>query len=59
MSIYLVELVGSLFSFATSPLHVPIRRIGRLGHLPANEQEACRLAWEYEGDDLPQQAPGR
>ena len=54
-----MELVGSLFSFATSPLHVPIRRIGRLGHLPANEQEACRLAWEYEGDDLPQQAPGR
>ncbi len=44
-----VELTGTLFTFITSPLHVPIRRV--LGESVPTEdgREACRLAWESDG----------
>jgi len=42
-----VELGGSLFSFVTSPLHVPLQRLFG-GEEPADGKAACRAAWEYE-----------
>jgi len=41
-----VRVVGSAFSFVTSPLHVPIRRLfGK--NAPANGRKACEEAWHH------------
>ncbi len=44
-----VELGGTIFSFVTSPLHVPLQRLFG-GEIPADGQEACRKAWNYESE---------
>jgi len=46
-----LRLTGSVFSFITSPLHVPIRRVFR-EKVPADGREACELAWDRTADEL-------
>ena len=40
-----LQLVGSAFSFITSPIHVPLRRLFSK-QIPANGREACLEAWK-------------
>ena len=40
------SLAGTVFSFITSPVHVPIRRI-LVDELPRDGEDACRKAWLY------------
>jgi len=40
------SLVGTVISFITSPVHVPIRRI-LVEKLPSDGKNACRKAWRY------------
>ncbi len=46
------RLTGAIFSFITSPVHVPIRKIF-VDAIPEDGQKACRQAWALtgEGDD--------
>jgi len=46
-----LRLTGSVISFVTSPLHVPIRRVFR-NKVPADGREACELAWERTADEI-------
>ena len=46
-----LRLTGSVISFVTSPLHVPIRRVFRK-KVPADGREACELAWERTADEI-------
>jgi uncharacterized protein involved in outer membrane biogenesis len=46
-----LRLTGSVFSFVTSPLHVPIRRVFR-EKVPADCREACELAWDRTADEI-------
>ena len=45
----LTRLTGAVFSFVTSPLHVPIRRVF-VDEVPEDGEEACRQAWTLTGD---------
>jgi hypothetical protein len=45
-----LRLAGQLVSFATSPIHVPIRRIFTQD-APADGAEACKAAWTKSGED--------
>jgi hypothetical protein len=46
-----LRLTGSVISFVTSPLHVPIRRVFR-EKVPADGREACELAWDRTADEI-------
>lgn len=41
----MIQITGTVASFVTSPIHVPIRRLFA-GNKPADGKEACRMAWE-------------
>jgi len=49
LGIGMLRLTGSLVSFITSPLHVPIRRIF-VNEIPEDGQKACRQAWTITGE---------
>ena len=40
------SLVGTVISFITSPVHVPIRRV-LVDKLPSDGKDACQKAWRY------------
>ncbi len=46
-----LRLTGSVISFITSPLHVPIRRVFR-EKVPTDGREACELAWDRTADEI-------
>lgn len=46
-----LRLTGSVISFITSPLHVPVRRVFR-EKVPADGREACELAWDRTADEI-------
>jgi hypothetical protein len=50
LGIGIVRLTGALFSFITSPVHVPIRKIF-VDEIPEDGQEACRQAWTLTGGE--------
>ena len=43
------KLLGTVISFVTSPVHVPIRRIF-VEKIPSDGKDACRRAWRYTGE---------
>jgi uncharacterized protein involved in outer membrane biogenesis len=45
-----IRATRSVFSFITSPLHVPVRRIFKK-EVPADGKRACELAWEKTADE--------
>ena len=50
LGIGILRLTGSLVSFITSPIHVPIRRIF-VNEIPEDGHEACRQAWTITGEE--------
>jgi uncharacterized protein involved in outer membrane biogenesis len=46
-----LQLTRSVFSFVSSPLHVPIRRVFKK-EIPADGKAACELAWEKTADEI-------
>jgi len=50
LGIGITRLTGAIFSFITSPVHVPIRRIF-VDEIPEDGQEACRQAWDLTEED--------
>lgn len=48
------SLVGTVISFITSPVHVPIRRI-LVDELPRDGKDACREAWFYTEEKKPEE----
>jgi uncharacterized protein involved in outer membrane biogenesis len=49
MGIGVGRLTGAIFSFITSPIHVPIRKIFA-DKIPEDGQKACRQAWALTGE---------
>jgi len=49
-----LRLTGSVISFVTSPLHVPIRRVFKQS-IPEDGREACELAWDKTADEIIQE----
>lgn len=49
MGIGVGRLTGAIFSFITSPVHVPIRKIFT-NKIPKDGREACRQAWALTGE---------
>jgi len=49
LGIGIIRLTSALFSFITSPVHVPIRKIF-VDKIPEDGQEACRQAWIITGE---------
>ena len=49
MGIGVGRLTGAIFSFITSPVHVPIRKIFT-DKIPKDGREACRQAWALTGE---------
>ena len=49
-----LSLTGSVISFVTSPVHVPVRRIFRK-KVPADGKEACEIAWTKTADEIIQE----
>lgn len=45
VNINMIRMAGTITSFITSPLHVPLRRIFS-GTVPEDGKEACQQAWE-------------
>jgi len=45
------RLTGAIFSFITSPVHVPLRKIFA-DKIPEDGQEACRQAWALTGKEV-------
>ena len=52
------RLTKSLFSFITSPIHVPIRRVF-VKDAPADGKEACRAAWKKTGAESERKQPAQ
>ena len=50
MGIGLSRITGAVFSFITSPLHVPIRRVFT-AEVPRDGVEACKAAWALTEED--------
>lgn len=50
LKIGVLRMSGQIVSFATSPFHVPIRRIFT-GEVPADGIEACKAAWTHSGEE--------
>lgn len=50
--IELTRLTGAVFSFITSPVHVPIRRVFT-DKISEDGEEACRKAWEITEESTP------
>ena len=57
LDINLGSLVGTVISFVTSPVHVPIRRIA-VDELPSDGKDACRKAWKYTEEKKKEKNPG-
>jgi hypothetical protein len=53
IGINVVRLTGTVASFVTSPLHVPLRRIFARKR-PEDGKEACRQAWEKRNMEQPE-----
>lgn len=49
-----LSLTGSVISFVTSPVHVPLRRVFKK-KLPADGKEACEIAWTKTADEIIQE----
>ncbi|MCG6898682.1 MAG: hypothetical protein LJE75_01620, partial [Gammaproteobacteria bacterium] len=45
-----LNLMGSVITFVTSPLHVPVRRVFEK-KIPADGKEACEIAWSKTTDE--------
>jgi uncharacterized protein involved in outer membrane biogenesis len=46
-----LNLMGSVITFVTSPLHVPVRRVFEK-KIPADGKEACEIAWSKTTDEI-------
>jgi uncharacterized protein involved in outer membrane biogenesis len=46
-----LSLTGSVITFVTSPLHVPVRRVFKK-QIPADGKEACEIAWGKTSDEI-------
>lgn len=57
LDISIGSLVGTVISFITSPVHVPIRRIA-VDELPRDGKDACRRAWKYTEKKKPEEETG-
>ena len=49
VGINMVRLTGTVASFITSPVHVPLRRLFSQ-EIPADGREACLAAWKKRGE---------
>ena len=50
LGIGLSRLTGAVFSFITSPVHVPVRRVF-VGTIPEDGKEACLKAWTLTDEE--------
>jgi uncharacterized protein involved in outer membrane biogenesis len=49
-----LSLTGSVISFVTSPVHVPVRRVFKK-KVPADGKQACEIAWTKTADEIIQE----
>ena len=49
-----LNLTGSVISFVTSPVHVPLRRVFKK-KVPADGKQACEIAWTKTADEIIQE----
>ncbi len=52
-----LSLTGSVITFVTSPLHVPVRRVFKK-KVPADGKEACEIAWDKTTDEIMREQSG-